>query len=115
MVYSPVQVIIGGSIGAKAKPKVITGALFEKKDLREVVGLISKCNANGLVGKNALIMMKLVNTLRDLSSLNAKKPAKEEKCDKKCECTCEKKTKGASKKVATKKDVAKKTKKVAKK
>lgn len=74
MICSPVEIVV--SFNDTKRERTIKGVLLEKADLRNVIKLIDKCNANGLKGKDAICLMSLKDALGDLTDKRPKKESK---------------------------------------
>lgn len=60
VLYSPVEVCVVGEGGRKKK---ISGVLLPKKTMASVVKLLDKATANGLSGRDAVLVMALKRSL----------------------------------------------------
>lgn len=63
MVIAPVEINVQGEMGDSC----IKGVLLEKNDLEKVIGIIDSTNKDGLMGEDAILLMKLKDADKVLS------------------------------------------------
>jgi hypothetical protein len=56
----------------KTRNKSVKGVLLEPKELHSIIRLIDRNNAEGLKGKDALILMRLKEAYRDIATTKSK-------------------------------------------
>ena len=64
VIYSPLQMKV--SSPETGRSRIVRGALLMKGELAKVVKLIDRNNANGLKGNDAILLMRLKESLADL-------------------------------------------------
>lgn len=74
MIFSPVEINV--KFVEKTKTKVVKGVLLEPKELHEVIRLIDRSNAEGLKGKDALLLMRLKEAHQDVAPVKARSKSK---------------------------------------
>ena len=64
MIYAPIQIKVTSP--ETRRSKIVRGAILEKGELKKIISLIDKTNSNGLKGRDAILLMRLKESVLDI-------------------------------------------------